>query len=446
MKIFVSYSHPDRPRVNIIVDRLQRAGHEVWIDSIKIKLGDNIAERINEGIATAEVVVVVVSKNSMSSKWVQQEFSSIALSEISKRRPKVIPVLIDAGPVPSYLANYYFVDLTRDFEGGLDLLVNSLAPTKRSKDVVQARRTEESRKESQSTQHAALSNALRIGRLTVVCGAGVSVGAGVPVWGDLLIRLLESMIDRLSENKAIKLGSNAAKEFSERQGASSLILGKYLKNNLGKDFSKYVRDALYAKNPTTCDVIDALVELARPQRDGKPLDSIITFNFDALVEENLAAARIPARAIYTEAIRHSSDELPVYHVHGYLPRSGKVASESEIVFSEDAYHGQFIDPFSWSNLIQLNKLTHNTCLFVGISLTDPNLRRLLDVAWRKNPDKTLSHFVFKRRPKWGSKNDALDDLTTLLEEQDANALGLNVVWVDEYAEIPEILRAVRRGS
>lgn len=446
MKIFVSYSHQDRPRVNVIVDRLQRAGHEVWIDSIKIKLGDNIAERINEGIATAEVVLVIVSKNSMSSKWVQQEFSSIALSEISKRQPKVIPVLIDAGPVPSYLANYYFVDLTRDFDGGMDLLVNSLTPTKRSKDALQARRTEESRKESQSTQHSALSNALRMGRLTVVCGAGVSVGAGVPVWNDLLLRLLESMIDRLSENKALKLGSNAAREFSERQGASSLILGKYLKNNLGKDFSKYVRDALYAKNPTTCDVIDAIVELARPQRDGKPLDSIITFNFDALVEENLAAARIPARAIYTEAIRHSSDELPIYHVHGYLPRNGKVASESEIVFSEDAYHGQFIDPFSWSNLIQLNKLTHNTCLFVGISLTDPNLRRLLDVAWRKNPDKTLSHFVFKRRPKWGSKNDALDDLTTLLEEQDANALGLNVVWVDEYAEIPEILRSVRRGG
>lgn len=446
MKIFVSYSHQDRPRVNVIVDRLQRAGHEVWIDSIKIKLGDNIAERINEGIATAEVVIVVVSKNSMSSKWVQQEFSSIALSEISKRQPKVIPVLIDAGPVPSYLANYYFVDLTRDLEGGLDLLINSLTPTKRSKDAVQARRTEESRKESQSTQHTALSNALRLGRLTVVCGAGVSVGAGVPVWNDLLLKLLESMIDRLSENNSLKLGSNAAKEFSERQGASSLILGKYLKNNLGKDFAKYVRDALYAKNPTTCDVIDAIVELARPQRDGKPLDSIITFNFDALVEENLAASRIPARAIYTEAIRHSSDELPIYHVHGYLPRSGKVASESEIVFSEDAYHGQFIDPFSWSNLIQLNKLTHNTCLFVGISLTDPNLRRLLDVAWRKNPDKTLSHFVFKRRPKWGSKNDALDDLTTLLEEQDANALGLNVVWVDEYSEIPDILRSVRRGG
>lgn len=446
MKIFISYAHQDRTRVNPIVEKLHSAGHEVWIDSVKLKFGDNIPERINEGISAAEVVIVVVSKNSMSSKWVQHEFSSIALSEISKRQSKIIPVLIDAGPVPSYLANYFFADLTHDFEGGLSLLIDSLAPTKRRRESVHVRRTEESRKESQTTQHAALSGALRTGRLTIVCGAGVSVGAGVPVWNELPLKLLESMIDRLSADNSLKLGSNAAREFSERQGASSLILGKYLKNNLGKDFSKYVRDTLYSKNPTTCDVIDAIVELARPQRDGRPLDSIITFNFDALIEENLATARIPARAIYTEAIRHSSEDLPIYHVHGYLPRGGRISSESEIVFSEDAYHGQFIDPFSWSNLIQLNKLTHNTCLFVGISLTDPNLRRLLDVAWRKNPDKTLSHFVFKRRPKWGSKNDALDDLTTLLEEQDANALGLNVVWVDEYDQIPEILRSVRRSS
>ena len=446
MKIFISYSHQDRNRVNPIAARLQEAGHEIWIDSVKLKVGDNIPERINEGISAAEVVVVVVSKNSMSSKWVQHEFSSIALSEISKRQPKIIPVLIDHGPVPSYLANYFFVDLTRDFDSGLQLLVDSLATTKRGKDTVHTRRTVASRKESQTTQNEALFEALRTGRLTIVCGAGVSVGAGVPVWNELLIRLLESMIDRISENNSLKLESNAAKEFSERQGASSLILGKYLKNNLGKDFSKYVREALYIKNPSTCDVIDAIVELARPQRDGKPLDSIITFNFDGLIEENLLASRIPSRAIYTEAIRHSSDELPIYHVHGYLPRNGKLTSESDIVFSEDAYHGQFIDPFSWSNLIQLNKLTHNTCLFVGISLTDPNLRRLLDVAWRKNPDKTLSHFVFKRRPKWGSKNDALDDLTTLLEEQDANALGLNVVCVDEYDEIPIFLRSIRKSA
>ena len=199
-----------------------------------------------------------------------------------------------------------------------------------------------------------------------------------------------------------------------------------------------MRDALYASKPANSRIIDGIVRLSRPQRDGKPLDSIVTFNFDCLIEDNLTTSSIPNRPIFSEAIKHSSHELPIYHVHGYLPRTGRIPAEVDLVFSEDAYHSQFIDPFSWSNLIQLNKLTQNTCLFIGISLTDPNMRRLLDVAWRNNPDKVMSHYIVKRLPRF-SEGDVLDEVSKLLEEQDANALGLNVIWVEEFEELPVIL-------
>jgi hypothetical protein len=100
-----------------------------------------------------------------------------------------------------------------------------------------------------------------------------------------------------------------------------------------------------------------------------------------------------------------------------------------------------MDSFSWSNLIQLNKLTQNVCLFIGISLTDPNMRRLLDVAWRKNPNKTMSHFIVKLRPQL-AKGDILDEVSKLLEEQDANGLGLNVIWIDDFGELPGVLREI----
>ncbi|MDP9711200.1 UNVERIFIED_ORG: hypothetical protein J2X80_003290 [Pseudomonas fluorescens] len=428
--------------VDVIVDRLKLAGHEIWIDHLKLRPGDNISRKIEEGIGSADAVLVVVSANSLSSKWVQQEFSSLALSEISSRASRVIPILIDSSSVPSYLSNYLYLDLSKDLEKGLESLVRSLEVVQR-KETKQLRRMAEQRNDTHTSQIASLGDALKSGRLTLVCGAGVSVGAGIPVWNELLLRLLKSMIKLLSKDHSLNLGSDAAEEFNKRHGATSLILGKYLKNNLGKDFGKQVRDALYAANPTKCDLIDAIVDVSRPQRDGKPLDSIVTFNFDALIEENLSAANVQNRAIYTEAIKHDPNELPIYHVHGYLPRAGKVPDDIDIVFSEDAYHGQFIDPFSWSNLIQLNKLTQNTCLFVGVSLTDPNLRRLLDVAWRKNPDKSVTHYIIKKTPRFGSGDDVLDDLARLLEEQDANALGINVIWVDSYDRIPKLIRSLR---
>ncbi|HEY9274436.1 TIR domain-containing protein [Achromobacter sp.] len=442
MRIFVSYSHQDKPTVDVIVNRLKYAGHEIWIDHLKLRPGDNISRKIEGGLRAADAVLIVVSANSLSSKWVQQEFSSLALSEISNRAPRVVPIVIDASSVPSYLSNYLYIDLSRDLEAGLESLVRSFDVVQR-KETAQQHRGAEQRNDTQATQVASLGAALKAGRLTLVCGAGVSVGAGIPVWNDLLLKLLESMIERLSKDRSLDFGSNAAEEFSKRHGASSLILGKYLKNNLGRDFGKKVRDALYSAKPTTCGLIDAIVDASRPQRDGKPLDSIVTFNFDALIEENLSAANIRNRGIYTESIKHDPNELPVYHVHGYLPRTGKIPEGTDIVFSEDAYHGQFIDPFSWSNLIQLNKLTQNTCLFVGVSLTDPNLRRLLDVAWRKNPDKSLSHYIVKRIPRFTSDDDVLDGLALLLEEQDANALGINVIWVESYARIPELIRSIR---
>jgi hypothetical protein len=445
MRIFISYSHQDKPSVDLIANCLVEAGHEIWVDQFKLKPGDNISRKIQEGIAFAEVFIVVVSANSLSSKWVLQEFSALALSELSKRESKIIPILLDDSAVPSYLSNYLYLDLSRDLAMGLNSLVRSLAIIQRN-DATTPRRSAEQRTDSRGSQLSGIGNALKSGRLTLVCGAGVSVGAGIPLWNQLLLRLLESMIERLSKDHLLNLGSNAAEEFNKRHGASSLILGKYLKNNLGKDFEKKVREALYIAKPATCDLIDAIIDISRPQRDGRPLDSIITFNFDALIEENLVNANVFNRAIYTEAIKHDPNELPVYHVHGYLPRSGRIPDETDIVFSEDAYHSQFIDPFSWSNLIQLNKLTQNTCLFVGVSLTDPNLRRLLDVAWRKNPDKTLSHYIIKMLPRFGDSDDVLDDLARLLEEQDANALGINVIWVEDHTEIPFLLKSIRQSA
>jgi hypothetical protein len=75
------------------------------------------------------------------------------------------------------------------------------------------------------------------------------------------------------------------------------------------------------------------------------------------------------------------------------------------------------------------------------------MRRLLDVAWRKNPDKVLSHYIVKRLPR-NSEGDVLDQVSKLLEEQDANALGLKVVWIDEFSELPSVLNdiAMQNGA
>ena len=435
MKVFISHTSEDKKYADLIAERLRSAGHDVWYDSWKLRAGDNLINKINEGIKEADAIIVIVSSASLRSKWVMHEVSAIALGEISNKKSRIIPVLVDYSSMPQYLARYVYVDFTFDVELGFQKVIKSLSEDKEREDEVPHK------KRQYDKAISALSESLKAGRLTLVCGAGVSIGAGIPSWNELLLTLLESMMNKLSQKQSISIPNADANEFHRRYGPSALVVGKYLKTNLGNDFLPELRNALYSKDPKTCNTIESIVELARPQRDGKPLDSIITFNFDALIEENLDKHNIKHRAIHAEGVRNKPNELPIYHVHGYLHRKAKIAANTEIVFSEDAYHSQFIDPFSWSNLIQLNKLSHNTCLFLGISLTDPNLRRLLDVANRKNPSKNLNHFIVKKVPN-PHQNDSVDNLAVLLEEQDANELGLNVIWVDNFDEVPAILKKI----
>lgn len=443
MNIFISYSHQDKNIADVIADRLKNEGHDIWIDSWNIRAGDNILKKMNEGLKKADALILLVSNNSLNSKSVMSEFSAIAFGELSNKTRRVIPVIIDKCQVPNYLSQYLYIDLTIDFESGIEKLIHSLSDSNKTALVISDDTLKNEQKEkTYEKQLLELAKALHGGRLTLVCGAGISVGAGVPTWKDLLITLLESMMQRISDNHSISLKDADAGEFQNRYSPSSLIMGKYLKNNLGKDFLREVRSALYSTNPTSCDIVDAIVNLSRPQRDGKPLDSIITFNFDDILEENLNAQNINCKAIFSEGARHTPNELPVYHVHGFIQRKGAIPKNMEIVFSEDAYHSQFIEPFSWSNLIQLNKLSQNTCLFIGLSLSDPNLRRLLDVANRKNPDKSLNHYLIKKAPNNSNISDTMDDLALLLEEQDANSLGLNMIWINDYTDISEILNNI----
>jgi hypothetical protein len=81
----------------------------VWIDSRKLHPGDNIQRKLDEGLKTADALLIIVSSNSFKSKWVQYEFSAIALRQLSKGERRIIPVKIDRSDVPSYLADRVYL-------------------------------------------------------------------------------------------------------------------------------------------------------------------------------------------------------------------------------------------------------------------------------------------------------------------------------------------------
>jgi hypothetical protein len=139
-------------------------------------------------------------------------------------------------------------------------------------------------------------------------------------------------------------------------------------------------------------------------------------------------------------------------VHGFLPDSRRKSHRAtdRIVLSEDDYHILYRDVYAWANVVQLTLLLNYTVLFVGLSLLDPNLRRLLALVNKMRPAHRhyalLSDRLEEADAPWYRKNDAaaFRAVERLLHAD----LGIEPVWVNSYSELPRELRKLRtnRGS
>ncbi len=454
MKVFVIHGTDDAVFVDRLANRLRRDGVQVWVGDGEAQVGDNVLDRVARGRDDIEYVIAVMSCGVSGSSWVSHELSTWMLREALAGTPVILPVLLQDCDIPSFLDDHQGFDFREGFERPAEALLARIRVAGDEGSTETARCNSFGR--GIDRQIAQISGAFRRGKLTLFCGAGVSISAGIPGWKIFLRSLLSDLFEKHRTDRPSTSGPRVslAAVYQEYFDLSPIIVAQYLKNALGRDFQRTVRDALYASNPTSGPLIDALCELCRPQRESRALQGVVNFNFDDLIEQNLDRNKIRHRAIWAEGQRSLTSELPIYHVHGYLPQEDDADLSSDIVFSEDAYHSKFIDPFSWSNLIQLNQLNQNTCLFVGLGMADPNLRRLLDVSMRKNPEKTLDHFIVCKRhdiddltrhvSALGGASAAEDQanklarMAEILEERDCNNLGLNVLWVDEFEDIPPL--------
>lgn len=294
--------------------------------------------------------------------------------------------------------------------------------------------------------------------VTVFLGAGVSKDAGVPLWGDLTSKLLLRMIsERLKDNDSRKGQLEEIWKLAyQNQEESPLTQMRYIRTAFEDDeYYNLVREVLYENNPNPkSQLLNAIARISAPRRKHVGVRSIVTYNFDDLLEQNLEQGKVDFKIIYREQDMPDEDRLSIYHVHGYLPREWEEDGgerDLNLVFSEEDYHRVYRDAYGWSNLVQLNAFRDTTCLFVGCSLTDPNMRRLLDVAART--EEKARHYAIMKKKSFAYNSDTKLVSRDILEEYqriDNNiresyykSLGINIIWVEDFDEIPEIITGLR---
>ena len=301
--------------------------------------------------------------------------------------------------------------------------------------------------------------------IIIFLGAGISKDRGIPEWGELISDLFFALISEKLNSTDIQINNDESafliKELKEMNDSSPLILASYIREGLDESFSTLLSSVLYKRViRDESGLLKSLSNLCLPRRNGRGgVKAVVTYNFDDILETIFQEKGIDSKPIYKKADIPSQDELGIYHVHGFLPKKTEEyedLSESLLVFSEDGYHSLLLNPYSWQNLVQLNFLREYTCVMIGLSMTDPNLRRLLTI-----PDlskETPRHFAILKRSLYRTNNNIAEnsnirqdviraflDVNQNLQEDSFKQLGLNIIWIDDYSEVPVILDLIRNN-
>jgi SIR2-like domain len=349
---------------------------------------------------------------------------------------------------------------------------------------------------AESKSHIAeLRAAYERGNLTLYLGAGVSKGNGLPTWSQLVLMMYFTAMEgdwkyqwRPYPNYLFAIAEWQLRQRPEPPEVTAQKVRQYYQDP--REFLEDLRTTLYVggnfygspealrnANP----LLEAVSNLCRKtQVGGAGIQGVVTYNYDDLLEKATQGSRCKFVPVWKSSEPLIGDERPIFHVHGFIPLEGTSSEPDHILFTEAQYHSAANDPYSWSNLCQIQSMSSSVGLMIGLSLTDSNMRRLLS-ALRTTPLRKRI-FALLKKPEWpepsgaqldaiherareyldkfersgvkaagGRNNQMLEIIKAVNQHEQASQtqmlenFGITPIWYDEYANVPPILDSIRRA-
>jgi SIR2-like domain len=331
-------------------------------------------------------------------------------------------------------------------------------------------------------------------QLVLFLGAGVSMPYGLPSWKSLVLELLfeQAQGTRRLGNMWPHYRRAVASWMTDYFDYNPLVLARMVERDLrlktpGKLdrvnpsfdeldlFLERLRTYLYAnyREPAKKTILAAIAGLIAKGDRRCGVDSVITFNFDDLLEAELRSRKVAVKPV-TNGERQQGHGLRVIHPHGYIPRAGPICRQ-DIVFTEPDYHKLTESVFHWGLSEIVDRLRKNTVLFIGLSMSDPSLRRLLDASrnsgipphWQIQKRHEIRDREFlevmaevERRVREYAKllgngfdeqkkpSQLEESIRAALQQADTydrevfESMGVKTIWVDRFDDVPSIISAI----
>lgn len=281
-------------------------------------------------------------------------------------------------------------------------------------------------------------------RLTVYVGAGASMEIGLPSWPNLI----RSLLDRTLSNRGWTDDTHAFQRESADEGL--LRVAETVDALLGGALEPELRECLYGDiNPSDLRPGPLARAIADLQAAVGPEMELGTTNYDPALEHALSEHTTEADRWWNRArgyVRRGQPPagvVPIRHLHGIL---NETKSTGTIILTEGDYY-RMQQSRRWQEDWMVEALTRRTCLFLGASLTDPNLLRYLHRAAGGPP----RHFaVFYRRDAQDTDASRFRARAEEAERLRWERLGVRALFADNLADVAQFVHEIadkrRKGA
>lgn len=311
-------------------------------------------------------------------------------------------------------------------------------------------------------------------QMVLFLGAGVNFSENKKMlWKDILSQFLDRAIPLLDmteeETNYIKRAFYQDSEYSSLQLKGTIEFStemkvSIVKSLLGNAYIPILQEILYSQcnheelekacnnyinNCTsTSTPFYTLFSIAEMIIRNENIKAVVTYNYDNFLSDAIQLLQAKGSELFKDknTVRIDAKEFcpidmysgwddkpfvnssfPIYHIHGYIqpPDVLKPNPRNKVVMSLDEFYEHAEDTNAWHKAVQLNYLTHYTCLYLGASLSDMTMQRVLNAAKIQFNNENVYYLTEKE------KNDAYGALKKLKNKLFMEN-HLKVIEVEDY--------------
>jgi len=113
-RCFISHSSKDLEFAEKLYSDLQNKGVRCWFASEDLKIGDATWDSIYHYIRMRDKVLLILSEDSISSNWVENEVNAALSEENKRKKPILFPIRVDAAVLDSDLTWMEYINKARN--------------------------------------------------------------------------------------------------------------------------------------------------------------------------------------------------------------------------------------------------------------------------------------------------------------------------------------------